>query len=223
MSDIYAILQKTILFKNFNITEVKDLLKNIQLNQKKYKKDEIILMQNDKYDVLHIILKGICIGEMMDISGKVIRVEELAAPELIAAGILFSKDNYLPVIVKTKTPVEMLFINKKDILNLCKKSDRFLINYLEEISDRVSFLSKRLFFMSFKSIKSKIAHYFLTQAQGKEKFLLKLTIEELASFFGIERPSLSRAFQQMEQEGIIKKDKKEIKILEKEKLTRMAE
>jgi len=80
-------------------------------------------------------------------------------------------------------------------------------------------LSEKLFFMSFKTIRQKLASYFLrlSATQGSQ-ILLDRSQQELADYFGISRPSLAREVSHMQDDGLIKADRKQITILNKEKL-----
>jgi DNA-binding transcriptional regulator YhcF (GntR family) len=44
---------------------------------------------------------------------------------------------------------------------------------------------------------------------------------ELADFFGVARPSLARTFKEMEEEGILQVERREITIMNKEKLNKL--
>ena len=73
--------------------------------------------------------------------------------------------------------------------------------------------------MSFKTIRGKIANYFLSlPEQNDGSIIIPFSIEELANFFGVTRPSLSRVLLQMEEIGIIKREGKTVIILDKRKL-----
>jgi CRP-like cAMP-binding protein len=73
--------------------------------------------------------------------------------------------------------------------------------------------------LTFKTIKEKIANYLLTLPKDKDQNVtLDSSIEELSNLFGVSRPSLSRAFSELEEKKIIQKNKKKIKILDGNKL-----
>ena len=91
-----------------------------------------------------------------------------------------------------------------------------LLNYLNSISTRAQFLSQKLQFLSFKTIKEKVAHFFLQKADDKfHSFELSNTQQQLADLFGVTRPSLARVISEMQQEGLIKIEKKTVTLLNK--------
>jgi CRP/FNR family transcriptional regulator, dissimilatory nitrate respiration regulator len=87
------------------------------------------------------------------------------------------------------------------------------------ISDRSQFLSEKIKFLSFKTIKGKLAQLILQKA-GKDKtsIILDMTQNNLADFFGVARPSVARALGEMEEEGALEVRARRIKILDMRRL-----
>jgi CRP-like cAMP-binding protein len=149
----------------------------------------------------------------------VIKIEDIPAPGALASAFLFGNRKRFPVNVVSVSDGELLIIEKPDFLKLLMRNDIILVNFLDMISNRSQFLSEKIKFLNFKTIKDKLAHYILQKA-GKEKssILLDLTQQELAGFFGVARPSVARALGDLEEEGLIEAKGKNIKILNKKGL-----
>jgi len=97
-----------------------------------------------------------------------------------------------------------------------------LNNYLNTISTRAQFLSQKLKFLSFKTIKQKIAHYLLEKAGERLQTVeIQQSQGQLAEMFGVTRPSLARTLGEMCQEGLIETDRRYIKILNKERMNQL--
>jgi CRP-like cAMP-binding protein len=97
-----------------------------------------------------------------------------------------------------------------------------LKNYLNAISSRTQFLSNKIRFLSFKTIREKLANYILNNIKKDSNvFILNQSQTELADFFGVTRPSLARALAEMGKEGILHTERREITILDKEKLNKL--
>jgi CRP-like cAMP-binding protein len=80
----------------------------------------------------------------------------------------------------------------------------FLTNFMNDVSNRAQFISGKLKFLSFQSLKGKLAHYLLEQDyKGQGKIVLTKTQEQLADFFGVARPSLGRVIRDMHNDGVI--------------------
>jgi CRP/FNR family transcriptional regulator, dissimilatory nitrate respiration regulator len=219
MSSHIEHLKQISLFKNITDFELKNIIPEIHIYKKEYKKGGIILLQGEPYNELYIIINGKCSGEMVDASGKTVKIEEFSAPHPLAAGILFAEKNFLPVSVIAKTDMEVLTIGKGDILKLCALSKTFLKNMLSDISDKFVFISTKISFLQFKSIKEKFVNYISALPKSNTgEIILPDSIEELSTLFGVSRPSLSRAISELESDGIISKKNKKIKILDAAKV-----
>lgn len=212
-------LHQLSLFEHMPEGEADGLLKQVALTEKRVAKDGIILSQGDHYTHLHILTSGVAFAEMIDVSGKSMRIETLHAPEVLAPGILFSRTDKMPGSVFAETDCRFLILSKTDLGHLCTQSVQFRDNLLRLISDRFVFISQRMSFLSFTTIKEKIAQYVLTlENDEKDTVVLPSTIEELAGYFGVARPSVSRAFVELHQKGLIAKKKNHVRILDRQGL-----
>ncbi len=219
MENLAKILQNTSLFKNIDIKEIDNLLKKIYINKKEYKKNSTVLFQGDPYNNLYIIISGNSYGEMIDYTGKVAKIEEFYPPYVLASALLFSGDNALPVSVVARNDLNVLIIHKNEVIKLFLLNKTFLNNFITDLSDKFVFLSKKLKFLAFKSIKEKIANYLYSLPKNSNnEIIIPNSLEELANFFSVERPSLSRVLSQLENEKIIKRENKKVIVLDKERL-----
>jgi CRP-like cAMP-binding protein len=135
-----------------------------------------------------VIQEGSVKAEMTDYSGKTIKIEDLEAPFPLATAFLFGKNNRFPVTVVANNEVRVVVIPKAEFVKLLQWNTVILNNYLNTISTRAQFLSQKLKFLSFKTIKQKIAHYLLEQAGDRLAGVeLPQTQEQLAEMFGVTR------------------------------------
>ena len=218
----YDILAKSPVFRGLNSDQINECLKSIHIQVKSFRKDSLIVHAGEKVNHLLIIQKGSVRGEMLDYSGKVLKIEDIESPRALAGAFLFGKTNAYPVTVTANTDVELLSIPRNEFLQLLQKEKTILLNYLNDISTRTQFLSNKLHFLSFRTIKGKIAHYLL-QKSGNNSNTVELnhTQQQLAELFGVTRPSLSRVLGEMQREGLISLERKNIIILEKQMLSHL--
>lgn len=169
---------------------------------KNYKRGELIASQGDRISSLYMLTKGKVKTEIISNSGLTVSVEEISAPYPLAAAFLFADNNHFPVEVTAMEDCEVILISKSSIEKQMAKCPVFLRGFMAVIANRVQFLSERLKIFSQKGIKAKIAYYILQQDQNGA-FELGRSISSLAEYFGVERPSLSRAISEMAHDGII--------------------
>ena len=218
----FQLLQQCPVFKGISEKQTQVLLSKIHFQIKNYKKDEIVAFAGDEVKNLYILLSGSVKGEMIDYSGKTIKIEDIEAPKPLAAAFLFGKENRYPVTVTANNLVKMLAVPVHEFLKLLQLDAQILKNYLNSITTRTQFLSQKLHFLSFKTIKEKVAHYLLTRAGDSfHSVELKNTQQQLADLFGVTRPSLARVFSEMQKEQIIRMERKTVTILNREALNNL--
>jgi len=216
---MYKILSDSILFKGLNELDIENLLNKINYQIKKYEPKDIIAFSGEECNYLMIVLKGYVKGEMFDYSGKVIKIEDIHAPKPLAIAFIFGKNNKFPVTVEAVMDTKLLVIHKSEFLKLLRSNVRILNNFLNAISNRSQFLSNKIKFLSFTTIKSKFAKYVLELAKDDYYIVeLKQTQQQLAELFGVTRPSFARIIGEMQKEGLIKIEKKQVEILNRNAL-----
>ena len=207
------------LFRNVSAGELRKDFEGLTYKVKNYTKGEILAHQGDVCNKLIILTKGSVRGEMTDESGRIVKIEDIASPRALAPLFLFGAANRFPVEVTANENTEAIIIPKESVIKLFARNEAFLENYMNMSANYAQTLSEKLFFMSFKTIRQKLASYFLrlSATQGSQ-ILLDRSQQELADYFGISRPSLAREVSHMQDDGLIKADRKQITILNKEKL-----
>lgn len=214
-----SVLQKNPLFNGFSIREIEDILQRIPHRIKQYPEGSVIALSGEPVDRLMILISGKAIGEMVDFSGRIIKIEDIPAPGALASAFMFGGNNNFPVNVSAVEDTNMLIIYKADFLKLMRHNDRILLNFLDMISNRSQFLSEKIKFLNFKTIKGKLAQYILKKCSEEGgTFVLARTQSDLADFFGVARPSVARILAELEREGLIYLKYRKITIIDREGL-----
>lgn len=218
----YQLLIECPIFRGITENEAELLMKRIHFQVKNYFKDEVVVIAGEPVLNLNIIISGSVRGEMIDYSGKTIKIEDIEAPKPLATAFLFGQENKFPVTVTANNDVKILSIPVSEFLKLLQMSTQILKNYVNSISSRAQFLSQKLNFLSFKTIKGKVAHFLLQQAGEKfHSVELKNTQQQLADLFGVTRPSLARVFGEMQKDGSISIKNKTVTLLDRKALNEL--
>ena len=216
----YDKLQQAQVFKGLTIDEIETILATVPYKVRKFRAGSLIAQQGDKVHSFIIVMSGLVKGEMVDFAGRVIKIEDIPASGALASAFIFGNRNRFPVNVIAQSDGELLVIEKNAFLSLLMRNDRILTNFLDLISNRSQFLSEKIKFLNFKTIKGKLAHYILQSAGSSgNSVTFGMTQSELADYFGVARPSIARALGDMEEEGIIEASGKHIKIVNRKKLS----
>jgi CRP/FNR family transcriptional regulator, dissimilatory nitrate respiration regulator len=219
----YSLLSNSPLFKGISPDKIELILDDTEYMVKKFKAGSIICQSGEPVNSLIVVLKGTVKGEMTDYAGHMIKIEDISAPEALAVAFMFGNRNKFPVNVAAVSDVEMLLIGKPDFLKLLMRHNAMLVNFLDMISNRSQFLSEKIKFLNFKTIKGKLANFILQKA-GKDRTSISLgmTQNDLADFFGVTRPSVARAIGELEENGFIAAKGKLITIINKSGLSDLA-
>jgi CRP-like cAMP-binding protein len=218
----YTLLLRSPLFKGMTQEEIISVIAVTPFRIMNYKEGALIALSGENVSSFMLVTKGRVKGEMIDFSGRVIKIEEIPASGALAAAFIFGSRNIYPVNVVALDDTQILIIEKTDFLKFLKDHDKILVNYLNMISDRSQFLSEKIKFLNFKTIKGKLAQYIL-QLAGRDmtQITLQSTQNELAEYFGVARPSIARVMSEMEQEEIIRTRGKHLVIVDKKRLTEL--
>lgn len=219
MEDIKTRLMFSPLFKGVSPDEIGKLIAQVEHQKRSYQKGELIAQRGDDYQSLMIVLTGAVNAEMLDKTGKIVKIEELKSGMPLAAAVLFSNKSKLPVNITTMVDTDILYFPKESLVLLMQKNNALMVNFLQMISNRATFLTERIWFLSFKTIREKLCHYILENANNENnRFKLNLTQQQIADYFGVTRPALARSIAQLEEEQIAKIDNKEVVVIDWEKL-----
>jgi CRP/FNR family transcriptional regulator, dissimilatory nitrate respiration regulator len=216
----FSLLSQSPLFNKLSCADIEAVLSDVPYRIRRFRSGNLISQSGEPVNSLIIVISGIVKGEMVDDAGRVIKIEDIPAPGALATAFIFGNRNRFPVNVVAISDGELLSIEKQEFLKLLMSNDVILVNYLNMISNRSQFLSEKIKFLNFKTIKGKLAHFILQKADNQQNIIiLDMTQNDLADYFGVARPSVSRALGEMEEEGLIEASGKKIKILDKSGLS----
>ena len=154
------------------------------------------------YREKHTVLYSYCAAAVC-----VPTIETLKAPQLLAPAFVFASENRFPVNIEAKEKCEILIINKNVFLEFLHRHPTVMRNFLQLVSDRTLFLSKKLNAFALQSLKSRILNYLRMHGTI-------LNQQEVAQILGVARPSLARALSELASEGCIRIEEKEMRINE---------
>jgi CRP-like cAMP-binding protein len=218
----YSVFLKAPLFSGMTLAEIVPVVSVTPYRVRKYKPGTMISHSGDPVNAFLMVIDGTVKGEMVDFSGRVIKIEDIPASGALASAFIFGGRNKFPVNVVAITDTSLMIIEKADFVRFLKSNDKLLTNFLDMISNRSQFLTEKIKFLNFKTIRGKFAQYIL-QVAGPDKSDIKLAMTQnaLAEYFGVARPSIARVIGEMENEGIIITKGKLLKILDKKRLTEL--
>ena len=195
-------------FYGIDEKELEKMFQKLKYELKEFKKNDIVFFRDEKIDGLITVIKGLLSAEMLKDNGDVHKIENLSEGDIIGSAFIFGENNNLPVDLIALEDGQFLHIDKKNLLYAFNSNEKFLVNFLNEISDKTQFLSNKVW-KSFnnKTIKEKVADYIFENTRD-DKVVFKHSIRELAEIFGVSRPSLSRVIGELVENEVLKRDGK---------------
>lgn len=199
MSTFYDIYDFS-LFANAKRNDIDRFLQNIPSKIKLYEKGDIVALQNSPCKSLMLLCEGSLSARMSNIEGKEIIIENLHAPEILAPAFLYGSENKFPVTLRAEENVRIWLLSRDAFLNLMETSPIVLSNFIQNISDRSIFLSKKLNEFALQNLSTRIISYLKNKGEISN-------IQEVAFIMGVARPSLSRTIQAMVEQKLLRKTK----------------
>jgi len=211
---MFEVLKASPLFKGLEIEEINSLINNSSHQIKQFSNKEVLAYSGEKVEKAMILLEGKLQGEMIDFAGNSLKIEEMDPPQMVAAAFLYGPQSVFPVNLSAIADGKMLIIYKKDFTQLLSDDQRVLNNYLNIVSGKAQFLSRKITFLSFKTIKEKIAYYLLQNLRsGSQMVTMTQSQKGLAEMLGVARPSLARTISEMEADQLIRWERNQVEII----------
>lgn len=222
------IFPKIALFKGIPLENINMMLECMRPRYSFYDKNEYITSFGDDFDSIGVMISGEAIVIRENAAGNRTVMAVLKEGDIFGEVLAFSEQTTWPASVQAQDNCEVLFLPKYKIIgecnNICSWHRTLIQNFLKIISERAIMLNKKVEYLTIKSMRGKISTYLLEQYKkvGSNSFVLPLNRNELADFFNVSRPSMSREMCKMRDEGIIDFYLNAFKILDVEALKIMS-
>ncbi|WP_315119558.1 Crp/Fnr family transcriptional regulator [uncultured Clostridium sp.] len=217
---IIIALKSSIVFRELEENEIKNMLSFINYKIEEYHKGETVAIEEDDCNSLGIVIQGKIEPQKIFPSGKTITIDRLEMGNTFGEAIVFSNVHKYPATIICIEKAAVMMISKNEMLKLFSHNNIVLNNFIAVLSNKILMLNRRVKTLSYQSIRQKICSYLLYIYQTQKTKVIKLPIsrKEMAEYLGIPRPSLSREMINMQDEGLIEFDKNIIKIVDIEGL-----
>ena len=181
------------------------------------KKGEIVFSPGD-HQGLYLISEGRIKVYEVTPSGKEYLLQVLHKGDFVGEEALFSPE-------ETYTYGEALcdsrvcFIGRKDFLALLTKHPSISLKLLEEFSRRMRHNAHQTA-TNAEPVQARLAEYLLNleAAQDSDTVVIPLQLKELSSYLNTTPETISRRLRELEEQQIIRRERRTVTILQKEKL-----
>ena len=203
----YKDISDIALFKGITETDFMHMTGCIGYSVKNYKKDELIILEDENIKNVGIVLSGAVHMIKEDIWGNGTIAAYIGFGELIGESFVFGNVSRSIVSFKAAAKTEIMFLDFDRIIHTCSSA---CVHHSKNIS-----LMEKIEVTSKKSLREKILAYLSIQSQRNNStyFEIPLGRVELAEYLCADRSALTRELNNMRDEGIIDFDKNTFRIL----------
>jgi len=207
-------IRKCPLFEGLTDNEIIDLMHTVRYRVIRLYKGDFLFVAGD--DCLHanILIDGEVVAYLDGASDRHIRMSTFHAGNMFAPAFLFAQDRRYPVTVQATTNTKVLRILSTDFERLLELDPRLSKNFTFILSNLIAGLTKKVG-MLLSSVRDKIIFFLKEERRRQQSNTIQLSMsrQELADHFGIQKYSLQRALNELQESGAIRIDGKTIEIL----------
>lgn len=164
---------------------------------------------------LGIILSGsVSVFSADENNGVLLRILEQG--DSFGVANLFSGQERFVSIIVAKKACRVLFFDEPTVASLLREDERFCMNYIRFLSDRICFLNTKISCFTAGSPERRLAFFLLALGEDEDgQYTVSVNANSLSDMLNVGRASLYRAFDKLESNGLIEKIGKQITILDK--------
>ena len=209
MKEFFPVIRSAPLFSGISEEELAAMLSCLRAEKRDFPKGAFVLRAGDTTDSIGLVLSGTVLVIQEDIWGNRNILSKAGPGRTFAAAYACAPGSRLNVSVIAETPVSIMFLNVKRILNVCPSAcshhNRIIRNLLGELAEKNLRFNEKLTHMGQRTTRSKIMSYLSAEAQrlGKYEFDVPFSRQQLADYLGVERSGLSLELGKMRSEGLL--------------------
>src|SRR5688572_20648936 len=205
--DKIAALRRAMLFSELDDTALRSIAERAVTRY--FRKDEVLFIAGEKAEGLYVIVSGSVRAFRDSVDGReqVIHVER--AGGTVAEVPMFDDGNY-PSTVAAEEETAALFLDKRDVRQLCLEHPEITLAALRVLARRLRRCAELVETLSLKEVGQRVARFVLSEARrnGQQTnqgvvVTLTQTNQQIAARVGSVRDVVSRALSRLQNDGLI--------------------
>ena len=204
-------LSGTVLFRGVQEDRIRLWLIRANVAIETYEVDEYLFRKSDTTDRIGIILRGRA-DVNRESSDGAMHMSTLKRNDLFGAASICGGGGSYVTDIRCRERTRVLIIPEEEMLELLSGNRTVLRNYLSYLNGRIRFLNQRLDAFSKNSVAARVMTFFAAEATGRTYTVKSFT--KLSESLCISRATLYRALDTLEEEHKIRRNGKEIELME---------
>ena len=177
------------------------------------KKGEALMTQKHFSRCLALIIKGSASVTKISLDGRRTVINRLSEGDVFGMATLFYEEAEFPSEIIAGNSLRLAVLPKEVVEEAFETSPEFAKAYVTLLSEKIIFLNKKISAYSEGDASEKVLRWILTRANGESELVLPCSVSKLAQMLGIGRASVYRAFDALQEQGIIGRIGKKIVLL----------
>jgi CRP-like cAMP-binding protein len=205
--DKVTALSRTALFGELDADTLRALA--ARAVERRFRKDDLLFVAGEEARGLYVIVEGAvrAFRESADGREQVIHVERAGAT---VAEVPVFDDGVFPSSVAAEADSTLLFIDKRDVRNLCREHPQIALAALKVLAVRLRRCAELVETLSLREVGQRLARLLLAEARARGErtkggFVVTLTLtnQQIAARVGSVREVISRALARLQQDGLV--------------------
>lgn len=223
------VFQRCALFKDISPEELMLVFGCLQPKISSYEKNGWVSIAGEDFNGIGIVLSGEVVVSKENAAGTRIIMAVNGPGDIFGELAAFSGKGVWPVTVSARGSCTVMFLQAGKIVGNCERSclshRQLITNMLEIFAEKALMLHRKVEYLAIRNMRGKISTFLLEQYKktGRDTFVMPMKRNELADFLNVTRPSLSREFGRLRDEGVIDFFRDSVKIKQVDSLKSMAE
>lgn len=152
--------------------------------------------------------------------GCEVYLRAMQSGDVFGAALLFAESRDYVTVVRAKGKTRVVFLPESAAERLMRTDADAALGYIAFLSEKIRFLNRKIATFTAASATEKLAGYIRQCAQDRERFTPPVSYSRIAESLGVGRASLYRAIDELCALGAIRKEQKDIIIIDRELLSR---
>jgi CRP/FNR family cyclic AMP-dependent transcriptional regulator len=178
---------------------------------KTYRKNTIVINQDDESDSLYVILSGSVKVFISGEDGREVVLNQKGEGEYFGEMALIDRQPRSASVL-TLQPSRFMIISRTDFMQCLSRNPRIALNLIEPMSRRIRALTENVTSLALLDVYGRVARVLLDQAVEEDGRTItgKLTQQDIADMVGASRAMVSRIIKDLKLGGYISIEKKRI-------------
>ncbi len=204
-------LSATVLFRGVPEDRIRLWLIKANVSVEEYEAGEYLFRKSDTKDRIGILLRGRA-DVNRESSDGAMHMSTLKRNDLFGAASICGGGGSFVTNIRCRERTRVLIIPEAEMLELLSDNRAVLRNYLCYLNGRIRFLNQRLDAFSKNSVAARVMTFFAAEATGRKYTVQSFT--KLSESLCVSRATLYRALDTLEEEHKIRRNGKEIELME---------